>query len=108
MNAVLKLRRVLPVALAALAFAWLTPAIDHANAAPNNGGGGTVTCQGGGEPGDIQTIHTYTYLNGNLVGTTTVKQICGEDGKWHEIKEITVAPRTQFYGTTQTMVKPTG
>jgi hypothetical protein len=71
MIAALKLRRASPVALAVLTFASLTPAIDHANAAPNNGGRGKVTCQGGREPGDIQTIHTYIYVNGNLVGQTT-------------------------------------
>ena len=105
MNAVLKLRRALPVALAVLSLAALAPAIDQANATPNNGGRGKVTCQGGGEPGDIQTIHTYSYLNGNLVGTTTVKQICGEDGQWHEIKAITVAPSTRWQATTHAVLK---
>jgi hypothetical protein len=107
MIAALKLRRASPVALAVLTFASLTPAIDHANAAPNNGGRGKVTCQGGREPGDIQTIHTYIYVNGNLVGQTTLQQICGEDGQWHQIKEITVATKARLHGTTQAMLKPT-
>jgi hypothetical protein len=105
MSVALKLRRALPVTLAVLTFAWLTPAIDRANATPNNGGRGKVTCQGGAEPGDIQTIHTYTYVNGNLAGQTTLRQICGEDGQWHQIKEIVLAPSRLLHGTTQATLK---
>jgi hypothetical protein len=108
MTAVLKLRGALLAALATLAFALVTPAIDHASAAPKNGGAGKVTCPGGGEPGDIQTTHTHIYVNGNPVGTTTVRQICGEDGKWHEIAELVAASGTRFPATTAVGLRPTG
>jgi hypothetical protein len=105
MSAVLTLRRALLVALSVLTFAWLTPVINRADATPNNGGRGKVTCQGGGEPGDIQTIHTYIYVNGNLAGQTTLRQICGDDGQWHQIKEIVLAPSRLLRGTTQATLK---
>ncbi len=99
MTAIRKLRCGLLAGLAALAVGWMTPAIDHASAKPK-GGGSAVTCDGGASPGDIQTVHSYIYVNGNLVAKTTVRQICGKDGKWHEIGEIVAANGVTASATT--------
>jgi hypothetical protein len=87
MSASVKLRTALLVALAALLLALMTPNLDRASAEPNNGGG-KVTCSGGGEPGDVQETHTYFYVNGNLVGQSTRKIICGKDGQWHDVAPL--------------------
>jgi hypothetical protein len=100
MSAAAKIRGALVAALVAFACALLTPAIDHAGAAPNNGGGTKVTCPGGalpdGEPGDVNTVNTYTYVNGKLIAKTTVSLICGNDGFWHTVAALTVPPGQPF------------
>jgi hypothetical protein len=101
MGAAAKFHAVLVGVLVALAFALLMPSIDHAAAETNNGGGGKVTCSGGGglpdgEPGDVNTVNTYTYVNGKYVAKTTVRMICGNDGRWHTIAAVTRPPRGSF------------
>jgi hypothetical protein len=72
--------------VAALALATGLGAADLAQAAPNNGGGTTqTTCKYGGTAGEERTFTVETYLNGKLVRKTTVKKICGNDGKWHTV-----------------------
>jgi hypothetical protein len=100
MSATVRIRGVLVAALLALTCALAAPVIDHANAEPS-AGGGKVTCPSGGmggdgEPGDVHTVHTYTYLNGNLVVKSTWSMICGDDGKWHFVAQFTVPPGQAF------------
>jgi hypothetical protein len=104
MSAARKLRGGLLAGLAVLAVALITPAIDHASAEPNNGGG-KVTCQGGGEPGDVQTYHTWIYVNGKLVGKSQTSRICGKDGQWHEVSAISTPNSTPIV-TTTTLTPP--
>ena len=92
MTGAAKGRGALVAVLATLAVGLLTPTIDHAGAAPNSGGGSKVTCGGGGEPGDINTVHTYTYVNGKYIAKTTASMICGNDGQWHTVAQTTVPP----------------
>jgi hypothetical protein len=94
-----KLRGVLAAALVAVVCSLLAPAVDHAGAEPNSGGT-KVTCPGGAqpdaEPGDVNTVNTYTYVNGKYIAKTTVSMICGDDGRWHTVAALTLSPGHTF------------
>ncbi|HUO71860.1 MAG TPA: hypothetical protein VMU39_13880 [Solirubrobacteraceae bacterium] len=96
MSAAARLRGVLPAMLVVIVLALVGPALDHASASPNQGAGGKVTCGGGSEPGDVQTVHTYTYIGGKLVSKSSTSFICGNDGRWHMVAELTVSPGHTF------------
>jgi hypothetical protein len=71
---------------ASFAGAAIVPAASQANlvldAKPTTS---TVTCSGGGNPGDKKT-ETITHADGT---TSTTTKICGNDGKWHTAIDFT-------------------
>jgi hypothetical protein len=58
-----------------------------------NNGGSSVTCDGGGKPGDVNTVVVITYVNGRYVSKKTSSMICGDDGKWHTVARVTIGSR---------------
>jgi hypothetical protein len=85
-----RLRAAAAVALAAVAVGATSTAAD---AAPKGGGSAKVTCAAPGgvkaDPGDEMTTTTYIINDrGKVVGKTVTRQICGEDGNWHDVAKV--------------------
>jgi hypothetical protein len=105
-----RLRAAAAVALAAVAVGATSTAAD---AAPKGGGSAKVTCAAPGgvkaDPGDEMTTTTYIMNDrGKVVGKTVTKQICGDDGNWHEVARIvtgTVRAASGTVATTRSVVR---
>jgi hypothetical protein len=78
--------RVVGLTVAAAALSLAGPVVQGASA-KGKGGSAGVTCEGygGGQPGEVVTTTVSQYVNGKWVSDTTVKHICGNDGKWHTV-----------------------
>jgi hypothetical protein len=74
------LRRLILAAVLTVALSGLM--IGRADAAPKGGSSPTVTCPGGGKPGQTATLTTVTKINGKLISIETDKVICGNDGNY--------------------------
>lgn len=81
------------LAVAALGLAG--PTVHPAAATPKTSAGKTCERPNGErvQPGDYEVLVVITYNNqGQEVGHERRKLICGEDGEWHRVAEIRVAP----------------
>jgi hypothetical protein len=74
------------VASCSFATASFAPAVSQADSKDK----AKVTCDGS-SPGDILETTVTVKKNGKEVASYTTKQICGSDGKWHDVSNLEVS-----------------
>jgi hypothetical protein len=85
----IKIRTIILSLLAAGGFAAasIAPAVSHADSKSK---GKEVTCDGA-QPGDILETTVTVKKNGKEVVSITRRQICGSDGKWHDVVSLEIS-----------------